>query len=225
MLFLYLVWIGQNWPRWIVAPVFACAGFAGAVRAMVQGDGPLFLGGLLCLTIFFYLALAPTVYAFARHQRERIRFVEAAIVGAVFLLVATSLGSGLYGFYRYDTELQERATAYAGRAFNQIFVYHDDGFLRANLSEKQRLLTPQEFVQRIADSLGQPRWIGELRGVFTTHLARRELQVTGLFQIPVLFRDDTPIWINLEVSRSGDGWQIDQVGWEYTPGIFKSSNP
>lgn len=47
--------------------------------------------------------------------------------------------------------------------------------------------------------------------------------MTGLFQFPVLFNGTVPIWINLEVSRIGTGWQIDHIGWEYRPGNFKSS--
>ncbi|MGI8438168.1 MAG: hypothetical protein ACR2NX_14935 [Chthoniobacterales bacterium] len=224
-IFLYLIWIGQNWPRWIVAPLFACLGFAAAVWGVVNGDGPQFFAGLFALTVFFYLALAPSVYAFARHQRESIRPAEAALIGGVFLLVVMILGSGLYGFYVYDTDLQRQAKAFAGKAFTQIFVYHDEDFLRANLQERtRRRMTPPEFIASIQNSLGQPRWAGDFRGVFTTRFAARELQMTAVFQIPVLFRDTTPIWVNLEVSRIGDGWQIDRIGWEYTPGIFQSSH-
>ena len=173
LLLLYFIWIGRNWPRWILAPLFACSGFANAIWGMVYGNGPLFLGGLAGLTIFTYLALAPSVYAFARHQRERIQLVETLVVGGIFLLVVASVGSGLYGLYVYDTDLQQQATNFAGTAFNKVFIYHDEEFLRENLKDEERAVSPHVFMERINDSLGQPQWVGSLRGVFTTRLKAR----------------------------------------------------
>ncbi|HEY2801127.1 MAG TPA: hypothetical protein VGI85_11060 [Chthoniobacterales bacterium] len=82
---------------------------------MTQKSGPLFLLGLSGLTIFTYLALAPSVYAFARRQRERVSLTESLVVGGVLLLMLTSVGCGLYGFYIYETDLQEEATRFPRR--------------------------------------------------------------------------------------------------------------
>lgn len=220
-LLLFFIWIGRNWPRWIIAPLFACSGFANVIWGMREGSGPLFLTGLGGLTIFTYLALAPSVYAFARHQRERIKLSESLTVGAIFLLVLASVGSGLYAFYLYDTELEREATSFAATTFNKVFVYHDAEFLRSNLKDGERALSPEAFVAQLSSSFDQPRWMGSLRGTFTTRLVARRVMITGLFQMPVLYEGSTPIWVNLEVSRIGDGWQIDHIGWEFGPGVFK----
>ena len=100
-IFLFFIWVGRNWPRWIIAPFFALAGFANLIWGIRDGDGALFIAGFGGLIFFAYLALAPSVYAFARHQRERIRLGESLIVAAVFVLLLGSLGSGLYAFYSY----------------------------------------------------------------------------------------------------------------------------
>ncbi len=166
LLLLYFIWIGHNWPRWLIAPLYAFSGFANLIWGIVHGNGPLFLLGLGGLTVFTYLALAPSVYAFARHQRERVQWVESLVVGGIFLLVAASVGCGLYGFYVYDTDLQEQATNFAGTTFNKVFLYHDEDFLRNNLKDEERTLSPHMFIERINHSFGQPHWAGTLRGVF-----------------------------------------------------------
>jgi hypothetical protein len=214
---LYFVWIGHNWPRWLVAPLYALSGFGNVIWGMVNSNGPQFLLGLAGLTIFTYLALAPSVYAFARHQRERIGLTESLVVGGIFLLVLASVGSGLFGFYVYDTDLQAQATRFVGTTFNKVFLYHDDDFLGHNLKPAERPMTPKAFVEGLESSLGQPTWVGTPRGVFTTHFANHALQLTGRFDIPALFGSTSPIWINIDVSRIGDGWQIDHIGWAYSP--------
>ncbi len=221
MLLLYFIWLGHNWPRWVLAPLFICSGFANVIWGIVQGNGLLFLVGLGSLTIFAYLMLAPSVYAFARRQRETIRPVESLVVGGVLLLVVASVGCGLYGFYVYDSDLQAQATFFAAKAFNKIFIEHDAEFLRANLKDEVRTMSPSVFLASLDASLGPPQWVGSFRGVFTTRLKQRRLFLTGLFQIPALFHETEPIWINLQVSRIGDGWQIDRVGWEFQPGKFQ----
>ncbi len=220
LLLLYFIWIGHNWPRWLIAPFYACAGFADAIWGIIYGDGFLFLVGLFGLTIFAYLALAPSVYAFARHQRECIQRSESLIVGGIFLLVIASIGSGLYGFYVYDTDLQRAATDFAGTAFNKVFLYHDEEFLQANLKDEERAMTFHQFVEKISDSLGPVKWVGKFRGVFTTKWAQRRLTIGGVFQVPILVHEAEPIWVNLQVSQIGDGWQIDHIGWEFQPGNF-----
>lgn len=217
LLFLYFIWIGHNWPRWLVAPLYACTGFGNLIWGMVNSNGPQFLAGLAGLAIFAYLALAPSVYAFARHQRERIGRTESLVVGGIFFLVLASVASGLYGFYVYDADLQAQATRFAETTFNKVFFYHDDEFLSANLKPAERPMTPRAFVEGLESSLGQPSWVGTPRGVFTTHLAHRQLILTGRFDLPVLFNSTVPIWINIDVSRIRDGWQIDHIGWEYSP--------
>lgn len=78
-------------------------------------------------------------------------------------------------------------------------------------------MTPKAFVEGLRSSLGQPTWVGTPRGVFTTCFEDHALQLMGRFDIPALFGSTVPIWINIDFSRVGDGWQIEHIGWEYSP--------
>jgi hypothetical protein len=216
-LLLYFIWIGRNWPRWIIAPFFACSGFANVIWGMTKGDGPLFLTGIAALTIFTYLALAPSVYAFARHQRERIKLTESLVVGLIFLLLLASIGSGCYAFYSYETGLEREAVSFAATTFNKVFVYPDEEFLQSNLKDDERAMTPHDFIARRNRELGEPLRIGELESAFTTRLVARRLMIEGRFQVPVIYDSYGPVWVNIQVSRIGNGWQIDHIGWSYEP--------
>ncbi|HEY2714543.1 MAG TPA: hypothetical protein VGI60_18685 [Chthoniobacterales bacterium] len=66
-LFLYFIWIGHNWARWVLAPLSACSGFGNLIGGIVRGSGLLFVVGIGGLILFSYLVLAPSVYAFASH--------------------------------------------------------------------------------------------------------------------------------------------------------------
>ena len=217
-IFLFFIWVGRNWPRWIIVPFFALAGFANLIWGIRDGDGPLFIAGFGGLIFFAYLALAPSVYAFARHQRERIRLGESLIVAAVFVLLLGSLGSGLYAFYSYVVGVESEAFGFAATTFNQVFVYHDEEFLQSNLKDGERAITPHHFIERLGDELGEPLSVGEVERKFTTRLIARHLWVEGKFQVPVIYGSHGPVWVNIQVSRIGDGWQIDHIGWNFKPG-------
>lgn len=216
-LFIYFIWIGRNWPRWIIAPLYAVSGFVNVIWGISQGDGVLFLAGIAGLTIFTYLALAPSVYAFARHQRERIKLTEALLVALIFCLVLASIGSGLYAFYSYDAGLEREAVSFAATTFNKVFVYHDEEFLQDNLKDAARVITPHDFIVRLGRELGEPLRTGKFQSVFTTRWVARQLMVQGTFQLRVIYDSYGPVWVNIQVSRIGSGWQIDHLGWNYKP--------
>ncbi len=217
-LFLFFIWIGRNWPRWILAPFFACGGFACFVWGITEGNGPLLLLGIGGLIFFSYLVLAPSVYAFARHQRERINLLEGLIVAAVFVLLMGSLGCGLYAFHSYVVGLESEAVSFAATTFNKVFVEHDGEFLQSNLKDEEREISPAQFIHRLDRELGEPLSVGELESRFTTLAAARHLQVEGRFQFPVIYDSYGPVWVNIQVSRIGEGWQIDHIGWSFRPG-------
>ena len=220
-LLVYFIWVGHNWPRWMIAPFVALAGFASVIWGIRDGDGPLLLAGVAGLIFFSYLALAPSVYAFARHQRERITLGESLLVALVFLMLFASLGSGLYVFYSYVTNLEDEAGRFAGTALVKIFVDHDEEFLQANLKDpdegEEREITPHHFIERVSTELGSPLGVGEIERKYTTRLVARQLWVDAKFQMPVTYDFGAPIWVNIEVSRIGDGWQIEHIGWGYKP--------
>jgi hypothetical protein len=212
--FLYFIWIGHNWARWVLAPLYACSGFFNLIAGIVQGNGLLFVLGIGGLILFSYLALAPSVYAFARHQREWIRPRESLIVAGILLLVLLSIGSGVYAFYSYVISLEGEALGFASNVFQNVFIYRDEEYLRDNLSDERHAMTPHDFMTDLTRQLGEPLKVGQPQARFTTKIVTRRLWVDGKFWIP--FNDSRGlVWVNMEVSRVGDGWQIDHLGWTY----------
>jgi hypothetical protein len=53
---IYLIWIGQNWTRWLIAPFFGLSGFCYVIWGIARGNALLLTLGTLCLIIFAYLA-------------------------------------------------------------------------------------------------------------------------------------------------------------------------
>ena len=71
-LLLYFVWIGQTWARWLLAPIFLINGCWDFIWGIIGSNGLRAVIGVGELIVFTYLAISPSVYAFARQQRERI---------------------------------------------------------------------------------------------------------------------------------------------------------
>ncbi|HEY1769471.1 MAG TPA: hypothetical protein VGG02_04355 [Chthoniobacterales bacterium] len=131
--------------------------------------------------------------------------------------MAASLACGLYGFSVYNADLQRAGTAFAGHAFKAIFVEHDEEFLRRNLAEAKRNLTPEQFIGLLPFAGEWPRLVGQVQNAFVTRLEGLHLAVRGFFEVPVLYRGSMAIFLNMEVGRVGDSWEIEHVGWEDHP--------
>ena len=213
-LFLYFIWIGHTWARWVLAPLYGGSGFINLIAGIVQGNGLLFVVGIGGLVLSSYLALAPSVYAFAHHQRERIKRWESLAVAGILLIVLVSIGSGVYVVYAYVISVEREAMSFSMNAFQNVFVDRDEEYLRNNLSDEEHLMTPHDFIRDLTNTLGKPLKVGRPEARFTTKIVARRLWVDGKIWIPF---DDSRgmVWANMEVSRIGEGWQIDHIGWTY----------
>jgi hypothetical protein len=117
--------------------------------------------------------------------------------------MAASLACGLYGFSIYNADLQRAGTAFAGHAFKAIFVEHDEEFLRRNLAEAKRNLTPEQFIGLLPFAGERPRLVGQVQSAFVTRLEGLHLAVHGFFEVPVLYRGSMAIFLNMEIGRFG----------------------
>lgn len=219
-LLLYLIWIGQNWARWIVAPFFGVAGFAALVWAVVYSDrghvyaGGLFLGGLAAITMFAYLALSPAVYAFARRQRENASWLEIIGVGAGFLLVLGSIASASLAFSLYKSSLETEAMEFGQLAFRRVFQNHDAAFLEAHSRESRRFTRAGEFINLVDDQLGELQDVGPFGGTFRARLEGRRIALSGAVHVRARFANGGA-WVDLHISGREGEWEIDQVSWRY----------
>jgi hypothetical protein len=57
--------------------------------------------------------------------------------------------------------LSERdAVEFAAKTFNEVFVCHDEEFLRSNLNDEEHVITPHDFINQAREALGKPLIIG-----------------------------------------------------------------
>ena len=216
-LMLYLIWIGQNWARWLLAPFYAVTGAINTVWGIISGRGDWFVYGLGLLAIFCYLAFAPSVYAFARHQRERTGWVEALAIGAGFMLVLASIASVMFGFHVYKRSVERAAVEFAQLTFRRVFINQDAQFLREHASTKRRPMSPEEFVAIIDEQLGQFQSAGPTStSAFDARLRDWRLAVSGGVKGEAEFLAGAFI-VDIRVSGSEGNWAIEQISWEPVP--------
>ena len=132
----YFIWIGVHWVRWLNGGWSALWGFALLIWGFRDGSPLALVVGVYSLVVGCYLGFAPSVYFFAKRQRESVRWMESLVVAAVFLLLLGSLGAGVLGLIGYKARLEQEARRFADSAFTRIFADHDTYFLLDNSSDR-----------------------------------------------------------------------------------------
>jgi hypothetical protein len=207
------MWSGQNWARWLLAPAFGAGGLIACVWGIIYGSGPLFLLGVGSLVTFSYLALSPSIYAFARHQREHNNLLQTLIVGAAFLLVLVSLGSALLAFNIHEYGLRAEGLAFAERSFYRVFVNRDPDYLVEHSSPSRKNSAPQFFIDRIGNEIGTITDAGPVEATFTSRLVERHLEMKGQLRRRVNGSVGS-VWLVLQISRNEAEWEIDHISWQ-----------
>jgi|GEM_PF-4733828 len=213
-LLLYFVWMGQNWARWVMAPLFAVYGCWDFVWGIVGANGLTIMTGIASLIVFSYLAISPAVYAFARHQRERASLREALPITAVFFLLLLSLGGGTYAFYNYQRAVKTEALEFSRMAFHRVFENRDPEFLVAHSSATRKHSSAQAFINRIDSDLGEVQSVGPVGAIFQTKFVPYHLEVRGIAKARVIFHR-VPAWVSIEISGSESEWKIEHINWDY----------
>jgi hypothetical protein len=214
----YFIWIGVHWVRWLNGGWSALYGFA----LIIWGfrDGSVIAGalGLYSFVAGCYLAFAPSVYFFAKHQKATVRRMESLGVAAVFVVLLGSLGAGVFGLMAYKAGLEREAREFAGSAFRRIFTEHDTAFLLEHASDRlvsaagdRAALTKflQDATMRAGDvhEIEQP--MGSLRFwySFPLHLSS-EGPMTAAGK-----GDRQRIRMQLLIGDASGDWQIHGIRW------------
>jgi hypothetical protein len=213
-LLLYFVWIGQNWARWIMAPLFIAYGCWGFVWGIIGSDGLMIITAIASLIIFSYLAIAPAVYAFAKHQREQVTWWEVLTITGVFFLLLLTVGSAIFAFSNYQNTLKADATEFAGLAFHRVFVNRDPEYLAAHSSSSRKRSSPRHFINQIESELGQVQSVGPVGANFRTKFVPYRLELRGIAKARVIF-DASPVWVSIEISGTQSDWKIEHISWDY----------
>lgn len=131
----YFIWIGVHWVRWLYGGWNALSGFASIIWGWRDQSTIIVIAGIYLFCVGAYLGLAPSAHFFAKRQRESVRWTEAMIVAAVFVLLLGSIGVGIIGLLGYKASLEKDARAFADTAFRSIFKEHDTYFMLDHASK------------------------------------------------------------------------------------------
>jgi hypothetical protein len=217
----YFIWIGVQWVRWLNGAWSALVGFAFVIWGLRDGVALAVVIGLYSFGVGAYLGLAPSVYFFAKRQRESVRWLESLVIAAVFLLLIGSLGAGVLGLVGYKAHLEREAQRFADTAFRRIFTEHDTNFLLDHATD--RLLKSDEghgqltrFLQdatmRAGDVHDFKPPLGRLRFLYSFPF---NLRSEGEM-ISEAVGDHGHIRMHIWLGEAGDGWKIDAIRWYYT---------
>jgi hypothetical protein len=132
----YFIWIGIHWVRWFNGGLNALYGFALLIWGFRDGNTISGIIGLYSLVVGCYMAFAPSVYFFAKRQRETVRRGEALAIALVFLVLLGTLFAGIFGLVGYRAALEREARDFADIAFRRIFTDHDTQFLIEHASDR-----------------------------------------------------------------------------------------
>ena len=218
-LLFYFIWIGIHWIRWLVGAWNALYGFVLLIWGIRDGNALGVIVGLYSLVIGCYMAFAPSVYFFAKRQRETVRRVESIAIAFGFLVLGGTLTAGFLALRGYRASLERDAGEFADRAFRRIFTQHDTAFLLEHASDRlikaagdrSRLsgFLQHEFLNAgDVHNIAPPK--GSLRFWYSFPLrlsSEGQMSSTGVgekwgVQMQIIIGDD-----------SGD-WQIHGIGWQ-----------
>ncbi len=223
----YFIWIGVHWVRWLQGFISALWGFALMIWGVRDGLLVLICLGLYSFAFGIYIACAPSVYFFAKHQRETRRWSEFWITSAVFSLLIISMASAIVGLSAYRTHRELEARHFSDTALRRIFAQHDTYFfldhVSENLTQQYSHLRLTKFLQDATIRAGDVQNIGPATG--RLHLSFRfPLKLSGFGLMRAKGDSERgPIEMRLMVIEADAGWQIDQVTWFPVPAQQVSS--
>jgi hypothetical protein len=209
----YLVWIGWNWVRWLNALVLTSSGFIQLIWGMRGESGFHIVSGIYLIGMGAVLGLAPSIYAFARRQRERIGWREIVLTAAAFVLLIFTLMSALFGFYQLKLALEQDGAQFARTTFDRVFQDHDVAFLAKHASAIRKNSSPPDFMRRMESELGTLEFVDRPTGAFKWKLGHRGVELTGEVRWDTQFTSAGRVLVTLNLSGDITGWQIDHLGY------------
>lgn len=226
----YFIWIGVHWVRWLNGAWSALAGFVLVIWGFRDGAALGIALGLYSFGVGAYLALAPSVYFFAKRQRESVRRMDSLIIAAVFLLLLGSLSAGVLGLMGYKTHLEREARRFADTAFMRIFADHDGDFLlehatdrllKADNGREQLPIFMQDAMRRAGNVHDIKPSAGWLRFWFSFPSqfgSAGQMVAEGV-------GDHGRIRMHLKVGEAGGPWKVDGVRWTYFDSVPELHSP
>lgn len=215
----YFIWIGVHWVRWLAGGWSCLFGFAQLIWGVRDGSVLLLVDGTIGFAAGAYLALAPSVYFFAQHQRARSRGLENLIVAAVMFILLASCAVSAVGFWAYRSAREAEGRKFANQAFRQIFADHDQDYLinhaTARTLQRDGKLRWQVMMTNLYMRCGRVHDLQPARGWMRCRLRWPATLVTEGRMFAEGIGDGGPLPLQLDLGEAGGEWQIDGVWWRY----------
>jgi len=215
----YFIWIGVHWVRWLNGAWTAFCGFALLIWALRdRATAPALLGAYL-LMIGCYMGFAPSVYFFAKRQKEKVRWTESLAIAGVFLLLLGSVSAGVLGLKGYRAGLEREAREFADTAFRRVFAQHDTYYLLDRVTD-QVLNQPSgrervtRFLQAATMQVGDVRDIEPAAGsVRFWYSFPFDLASEAQMKAHARAERGSNIQLQLILLEAHGDWKIQYVGW------------
>lgn len=214
----YFIWIGIHWVRWLTGGWNALLGFIYLVWGIRDGNILSVIVGVYSLGLGCYMALAPSVYFFAKRQRETVRRGESIIIALGFLILFGTLAVGFVSLQGYRASVEREGREFADRAFRRLFTEHDTAFLLDHASDRlmkaagdrnhlSRFLSDEFLRGGDVHDITPPAGSLQLRYSFPFRLfGEGQMSSTG-------FGEKSGIVMQMVIGDETGDWQIHSIGW------------
>jgi hypothetical protein len=214
----YFVWIGVQWLRWFWGAWDMIIGFCLLIWAWRDSSGFETFAGCGSFVTGFYLCFSPSIYFFAKRQKETVRWMEAIVVSGVWFLILLSIGMVAIGFvvYRHDSEIE--AAKFGQEANQRIYVDRDLNWVMAHITKAS---FEHNGAERLQYFFRRNLALGTVR-LLTP--ARADVRVR--LELPLRFRSDARIDANAQTENgeivlheilrdNGRSWELDHIWWDF----------
>ena len=218
-LLFYLIWIGVNWVRWAAGAWSGFNGFACLIWSLRDNNGWLALVGSINLLIGAYFCLSPSVYFFAKRQRENRSWFHSGLVAGVFVLLSVTFASGAVALVQYRAHIQAGAIEFATEALQRMYGDQERDWLIQHsipeaLDNRQRTAVLRMFdeatryvgpVHQISAATGDARLFYRFP---TSFVSEANLMADGesAYGHTCLY---------LSIVNLGQHWQVQWTWWEH----------
>jgi hypothetical protein len=216
----YLIWIGINWVRWIAAAWCGLVGFAFLIWGWSDGSNFLVVFGCTNLIVGSYLGLSPSVYFFAKRQREKRNWIHSLSVAGIFCLMFLSFFMGSIGLSGYKAQIEADGNEFADEAFRRIFTNHDTEFVLDRMTERGLAASGghEQMTKFLENTTLQAGDVHDIKR------ATARLKLT--YDFPANFSCTGtvtaqgigavgPVQLRLDIIQSDQDWQIESLSWRY----------
>ena len=226
----YFVWIGVRWLRWLWGAWNIATGFCLIIWAWRDLSAIETFFGSMNMVIGVYL-FSPSVYFFAKRQKQTIRWKESLLFAAGCFLIMCNIAAAAVGFWFLFEERRRDACHFADQAGQYIYVSQDRDWAFAHVTRTSFDQNGSErlnyFLDYTSTSLGSVQQISPANGTVRVH-----------FRFPWRFESDAvlasraesangPAQLHFILLNSGKRWEIQHLWWDYLPitDVPKTSSP